>query len=110
QQAGINYGVEGNREVLSDVNKQKDVDDLDRQCGGGVCNQAMASQKGDVGDRQKDQGFVGESGNRSLDEAYTCIRQSDGGFIKQIGEKWGLHNRLTCSRSSFGRARIEGVD
>ncbi|KAA6370049.1 MAG: hypothetical protein EZS28_034424, partial [Streblomastix strix] len=109
QQAGIDCGAEGNREVLSFVDKQKDVVDLDRQCGE-VCDQAMASQKGYVWDRQNDESVVGESANRALDKAHTWIRQTDGRLIKQVGEQWRLLNRLTGSRSSVGGAEDESVD
>ncbi|KAA6354176.1 MAG: hypothetical protein EZS28_050297, partial [Streblomastix strix] len=88
QQTGVDCSAEGNGEVFSDVNKQKDAIDLNGQCGGRICDQAMASQKGDAGDRQKDQGVAGEFGNRALDEAYTCIRQPNGRLAKQVGEKW----------------------
>ncbi|KAA6368062.1 MAG: hypothetical protein EZS28_036413, partial [Streblomastix strix] len=110
QYARINCSVEINREVLSDVEGQKDIVDLDGQCGGGICDQAMAGKKGDVGDLLQDQRVVEELGNRALDEAYTWIRQLDGRLIKQIGEKWGLLNRLTGSRSSVGGAEDESVD
>ncbi|KAA6357213.1 MAG: hypothetical protein EZS28_047261 [Streblomastix strix] len=87
QQAGINCCVEDYKKFLFDVDKQKDVVDVDRQCCCGVCDQKMASEKRDARNRQKDQSVVGKSGNRALDEAYTWIRQSDDRLIKQIGEK-----------------------
>ncbi|KAA6355680.1 MAG: hypothetical protein EZS28_048793 [Streblomastix strix] len=96
--------------VVPDVDKQKDVIDFDGQCEGGICDQAMASQKGDVGNHQKDHSVIGQSGNRAFDEAYTWIGQSDGKIIKQIGEMWGLLNRLTGSRSSFEGAESENVN
>ncbi|KAA6375115.1 MAG: hypothetical protein EZS28_029357 [Streblomastix strix] len=86
QQVGIDCGAKGNREVLPDIDKQKDVVDQDRQCGCLVCDQEMASQKGDVEDCKKDQGVVGESVNQTLDEAHTWVRRSDGRLIKLVGE------------------------
>ncbi|KAA6366909.1 MAG: hypothetical protein EZS28_037562, partial [Streblomastix strix] len=70
EQAGINGGIEGDGKVLSDANRQEDVVDLDRQCGGGVSHQKMASEKIDARNREKNQSVVGELWNRALDEAY----------------------------------------
>ncbi|KAA6374433.1 MAG: hypothetical protein EZS28_030039 [Streblomastix strix] len=63
-------GGGGNREVLSQVGEWKAVVNLDRQCGGGVSDQAKASQKGDIGDCQMYLSVIEEPWNRTLYEAY----------------------------------------
>ncbi|KAA6398433.1 MAG: hypothetical protein EZS28_006038 [Streblomastix strix] len=79
-------------------------------CGTKGNRETMASQEGDVLDCQQDQGVLEEFRNRTLDEAYIWVRQSNRGLIKQIGEKQGLLNRLTCSRQSDEGAGVESVD